>query len=120
LLAILGDQVDLVGLFDRHSLGNSDYEGLSGHIAGVQYSRLIVEIDVVNAGEVVTDDAHDLLHIGLGDDNIFVGIADEIHCGDSRCLDKTVRIINGVAGREEQNAQDQAFICRINFHLGFN
>ena len=120
MLAILGDQIDLVGLIDRHCLGNSDNESLSRNETGVQYGGLVVEIDVVDAGEVITDDAHDLLHIGLGDDNILVGIADKIHCGDSRCLDKTVRIINGVAGSQKDRTQEKACVYCLNFHLFSN
>ena len=119
-LTILSVKIYLVGLFDRQCLGNRDKEGLRCHIAGVQNGRLVIEVDVVDAGEVVTHDAQHLFHIGLGDNHVLIGVADEIHRGDSRSLDETVRIVNGVASGEKQRTQNQAFICRFNFHLRFN
>ena len=82
-LAILGDHIYLVSLDGRHGLGNRNEQGLGCHVAGVQDGSLVVEIEVVDAGEIVTYDAYNLFHVGLGDDDVLVGIADEIHLGDS-------------------------------------
>ena len=64
----LGDEVDLIG----HQVGNlvrhGDDERVVGHIARVEHSGLVVEEQLGDAAQVLTDDAHGGAHRGADED----------------------------------------------------
>ena len=114
--AVAGDQVHLVRLLLGHVLGHRHQDGVRGHVARVQDGGLVVEVDVVDAGQVVTDHAHELFHIGLGDGDVPVRIADEVDGRNAGRLLVAVRIVQIGAGSGQNHTQDDACIFGYRFH----
>ena len=105
---VAGDQVHLVRLLFGHVLGYCHYDGMRGHVARVQDGGLVVEVDIVDAGQVVTDHTHELFHIGLGDGDVPVRIADEVDGRDPGGFLETVGVVDGVAsGGCERQTQEK-------------
>ena len=114
--AVTGNQMHFVILHGGQGLGNLDHQGLGRHETGIQDSRLVVEIDIVNTGEIVTHDADGLFHGGLCDDHVFVGIADKVDGGHTGSLLEAVRIVQGLAGGYEGQTHEYTNIFSHCFH----
>ena len=91
-------QVNLIVLLLGQVLGNAHDQRVGSHITGIQNGWLIVEVKVMNAGEILTDKAHDLFHKALGNDNVSVGIANVVHGGYTGGFPEAVRVVNSFAG----------------------
>ena len=78
---------------------------------GVEYGSLVVEVHFVDAAQVGTDHAEDLVHERLGDVDIPVGIADEIDGGDAGSRTEAVRVVLTVTGGEHKQGREDSDIC---------
>ena len=113
---VAGDQVHLVVLDGGQILRNRHHDGVGCHVTGIQDGRLVVEVDIVNTGEIVTYDTDGLLHVGLGNGHIPVGITDKVHGGNTLGLLEAIRIIQCRArGKKGQAQQDTCIFCHC-FH----
>ena len=97
----------LVVLDGRKRLRNGYDQRMVGDVARVEHRRLVVEVDVVDALEVVTHDADGFLHACLVDDEIPVGITDVAYRGDTLGRLETVRIVDRVARCKHCETHDE-------------
>ena len=105
------DKVNLVGLHGGRGARHCNDQGVVGNVAGIQHGGLVVEIDVVHAAQVGAYDAEHLVHEGLGDEHVLVGIPYEIYRRLAfRCVE-AVRIIL-CAGCESKDSGDDSYIFK--------
>ena len=72
-------QIHLVGVDHRKACRDTYDEGVVRDVARIEGCFLVAEPDLTDTLEVVADDAEQLVHICLLDEDILVGIADETH-----------------------------------------
>ena len=81
-----------------------------GDVAGVEDGRLVVEVHFVDAAQVGTNHTEDLVHIGLGDEHIPVGVADEIDGRDAGSRAEAIRVVLEVTGGEKKKRREDSDI----------
>ena len=111
-----GAHMDLVILLGGQFLGNLHQQGVSRHVTGVQDSFLVVEIEIMDTGKVVTHQANHFTHGGLIDNDVPVSIADITQLRNTIRKDEAIRIVHLFAGSGEKQAKHQGRIFNYCFH----
>ena len=78
------DEIHLLGYFARQVVGHGYNEGIVRHVTGVQHSLQVVEVQLLDAAQVLTYDADGRTHVSLVENRVTLRIGYGTDVGDGR------------------------------------